>query len=53
MTGNWPPPRDPITGWEYLVLGLMIAGLVGIYLIGAEILYGDWRCALAACRIEK
>lgn len=33
-------------------IGLIVVGF-GLLLAGNEWLYGDWRCALAQCRIDK
>lgn len=44
-----PPPEET---WVYVVTAiLIILSFVG-YLVACELLYGDWRCALAQCRIE-
>lgn len=43
----------PNGGFRWLVLLLMVAIMVAIGVAGAELLYGDWRCAFAECRIVK
>ena len=37
----------------FLVLGILAAASVpALPLVKAHVLYGDWRCAFAECRIE-
>lgn len=41
---------DKVSGWTLIGVALLI---LSIMLVSAVVMYGDWRCAFAECRIDK
>lgn len=47
------PSPSPTPWWVFVLGALAVLLLVGVYAAGAELFYGDWRCAFAQCRLVK
>jgi hypothetical protein len=50
--GRPRPPSDDIDPLLVVAVCIGLLALAGLYAAACDLVYGDWRCAFAQCRIE-
>jgi hypothetical protein len=52
-TEKQPMSNQKLHGWDCVIVGIVLALITGSIVACNQVVYGDWRCAFAECRIEK